>query len=83
MINFFFRRLLKSCRRINKFIAANFIFYECDFSNQCLKISQKCFIKDLIFLFFFVRFFMIDVAGKQDPPIRGAGHEPVPSRRSI
>ena len=22
-------------------------------------------------------------AGKQDPPVRGAGYEPVPSRRSI
>ena len=25
----------------------------------------------------------LEKAGKQDPPVRGAGYEPVPSRRSI
>ena len=24
-----------------------------------------------------------DVVGKQDPPVRGASYEPIPSRRSI
>ena len=27
--------------------------------------------------------YTVERAGKQDPPVRGAGYEPVPSRRSI